>query len=55
MIVFSSMDSTPVIALPYNSKNWNTHQTIKILGASNELGFQNCTWQLGTGNCYCVA
>lgn len=47
--VYRSMQSKPVVALPYEPKQWNIRQTIQILGASNKLGLRDCIWQLGSG------
>lgn len=48
--MFRLMDLKPIIALPYNPKKWNARQAIQILDASNSLGFEECIWQLGSGN-----
>lgn len=42
-------DIKPVIALPYDSKNWNTRNVMKILGKVSMLGMDDITWQLGAG------
>lgn len=41
----------PLIALPYEPKNWNTRNVMKILGKVSMLGMDDITWQLGAGNC----
>lgn len=39
----------PVIALPYEPKNWNTRNVMKILGKVSLLEMNDITWQLGAG------
>lgn len=43
------MGLKPVITLPYNSKKWDPRQIMEILNTSNDLGIDECIWQLGSG------
>lgn len=38
-----------MIALPYDPKNWNTRNVMRILGKVSLLEMNDITWQLGAG------
>lgn len=49
VFVLRTSDIKPVIALPYEPKNWNTRNVMKILGKVSLLEMNDITWQLGAG------
>lgn len=46
---FRSENLKLVVPLPYDSKNWNPREVIKMLGKFSKIEMDNVIWQLGEG------